>query len=100
MYKLMCKEINAILVAQTILIWTYAFHLQMIKHCMFSRFSVQIGNFKMKQHNTEKVLSGREKTDTSNDHDMLYIILMILMSSPWRIYCYTILGRREEIIKP
>ena len=26
----------------------------------------------MKQHNAEKVLSGREKTETSNDHDILY----------------------------
>ena len=41
-----------------------------------------------------------KKTETSNGHDMLYIILKDLMSSTRRTYCYTTLGRREEVIKP
>ena len=59
----------------------------------------------MKQHNADKMAilhytSGPEKTETSNDHHMLYIILKISLSSTQRTYCYTILGRKEEVIKP
>ena len=59
----------------------------------------------MKQHNAEKrailrYVSGHKRTETSNGHDMLYIILKDLMSSTRRTYCYTILGRREEVIEP
>ena len=72
----------------------------------FQGLVCKLVKFKMKQHNAEKraILRYRCfwlcKTETSNDHDMLYISLKDLKTSTWRTYCYTILGKGEEVIKP